>query len=375
MEFAGLFDVNAVGTNAPMYSFVFLYCRLAQFLPADKQSYLRIQLLLNALSVRYSSIRSSMFIYNHHIVSSSLPMDQSRVLFSFLVDHVLRTPRSPGVETWSAGNFAVFDASATASTSNGVTAEVAPPGVAGTSASGSKLPLHRVFMTAVAEDGAHESTEDHRENLSEESVDGKARGGSQYLLVYCQGPAVLCVLFELDTSEAEQDLATTADSELPTSTQTNVDQGAIADFARFLRPMLAEELKTLQRSIGGAAGTGTARSTGASVGRGGDDERFRFVYFNQMNLAVKVSAGLASSAILGPSTGASTPAGQSQPSTTGTQAPQLSGTLPIGTDSGVGASAPLSLSPEFLAMLCSIHRELRECVQRSLNLIQEDENA
>jgi hypothetical protein len=45
-----------------------------QFVPADKQSYLRIQLLLNALAIRYPAIGGSVFLYNSHIVSSSLDM-------------------------------------------------------------------------------------------------------------------------------------------------------------------------------------------------------------------------------------------------------------------------------------------------------------
>jgi len=184
------------------------------FLPVDKQSYLRIQLMVNALEMRCPGIAATVFMYNGNIIYSGMDQAATRVLYTFLVDHVAGGAAGGEGAAAAAGGAAVANASADD-----------PFSILG-------VGCEAVLRTVHVGEG----------------------GEAHKLLAVQEEPATLVFLLH-------------ADAELPD------------DFRRTLQTMLAPELQLLSATVGSKAH------------RNATDQEFRFVYFNRMNLAVKVSAG------------------------------------------------------------------------------------
>ncbi|XP_033106088.1 vacuolar fusion protein CCZ1 homolog [Anneissia japonica] len=55
-----------------------------QFLPLDKNTYLRIQCFINLIEANFSRIKHTAFLYNDHLVWSGLEQDDMRVLYRYL---------------------------------------------------------------------------------------------------------------------------------------------------------------------------------------------------------------------------------------------------------------------------------------------------
>lgn len=55
-----------------------------QFLPLDKNTYLRIQCFVNLTESAFDAIKYSVFVYNDHLVWSGLEQDDMRVLYRYL---------------------------------------------------------------------------------------------------------------------------------------------------------------------------------------------------------------------------------------------------------------------------------------------------
>eukprot|EP00041_Stephanoeca_diplocostata_P037057 m.1382265 g.1382265 ORF g.1382265 m.1382265 type:complete len:501 (-) comp24972_c1_seq12:3290-4792(-) len=67
-----------------------------QFLPLDKNTYLRIQCFVNLTESEFDAIKYSVFIYNDHLVWSGLEQDDMRVLYRYLTQGPGRKGRPRG---------------------------------------------------------------------------------------------------------------------------------------------------------------------------------------------------------------------------------------------------------------------------------------
>jgi len=207
------------------------------FLPVDKQSYLRIQLMVNAIELRFADqIAATMFLYDGHLIHSGLGQNATRVLFAYLLQQVL--PR-----------------------------QAAAAAAGGASPDPWETP-RSIFID--------------EEDCLAHGTGGGGEGATEHQLLVHTSQAPATMVFVLKPG-------------------VSLDK---AGFLKFLHPMLEQELRTLRSNIG-------ARE---AAGRGASDSEFRFVYFNRMNLALKVSAG---------------------------------------------AAARLTASREFMRQLCSMHREFQ----------------
>ena len=55
-----------------------------QFLPLDKNTYLRVQCFINLTESTFPCIKYTVFLYNDHLVWSGLEQDDMRVLYKYL---------------------------------------------------------------------------------------------------------------------------------------------------------------------------------------------------------------------------------------------------------------------------------------------------
>ena len=112
-----------------------------------------------------------------------------------------------------------------------------------------------------------------------------------HLLIYSQPPATLVFVFEHPDGPYDSFSAATAaaGAGVPPPKAAGPD---LTDFTHFLKPMLEQELMNLAQAIGGSG-----RGKPAPPPPSGSGSEFRFVYFNRMNLAVKVSDGFGGSAL------------------------------------------------------------------------------
>ncbi|XP_071964708.1 vacuolar fusion protein CCZ1 homolog isoform X2 [Antedon mediterranea] len=62
-----------------------------QFLPLDKNTYLRIQCFINLIEANFSRIKHTAFLYNDHLVWSGLEQDDMRVLYRYLTTNLFPT--------------------------------------------------------------------------------------------------------------------------------------------------------------------------------------------------------------------------------------------------------------------------------------------
>ena len=60
-----------------------------QFLPLDKNTYLRVQCFINLAEATFPSIKYSVFMYNDHVVWSGLEQDDMRILYKYLTGGLL----------------------------------------------------------------------------------------------------------------------------------------------------------------------------------------------------------------------------------------------------------------------------------------------
>ena len=128
------------------------------------------------------------------------------------------------------------------------------------------MPLHTVYMGG---DMGSLGPEPEPEPEGAAEASGGAGSPKRYhLLVYTQPPASLVFVFEHPDGPDEHGTEEAARGAGPDLT----------DFTHFLKPMLEQELMNLAQAIGARA----KPTAGAE---------FRFVYFNRMNLCVKVSDG------------------------------------------------------------------------------------
>eukprot|EP00039_Didymoeca_costata_P020145 m.340234 g.340234 ORF g.340234 m.340234 type:complete len:460 (+) comp19187_c0_seq1:275-1654(+) len=66
-----------------------------QFLPLDKNSYLRVQCFVNLAEATFPSIKYTVFLYNDHLVWSGLEQDDMRVLYKYLTSGMLDSAIPP----------------------------------------------------------------------------------------------------------------------------------------------------------------------------------------------------------------------------------------------------------------------------------------
>lgn len=123
-------------------------------------------------------------------------------------------PPAPAATGWAAGEFAVFDDAAAEASVTGSARATVSALVNEQGGGGGALPLHTVYLDTVVDGVA---------DLGGGAADGPdgaepAAAGEpqpQSLLVYCQGPAVVCVLFNLEASAAAKAAAEAAATPAP----------------------------------------------------------------------------------------------------------------------------------------------------------------
>ncbi|XP_071493364.1 vacuolar fusion protein CCZ1 homolog [Diadema antillarum] len=196
-----------------------------QFLPLDKNTYLRIQCFINLVEASFSQIKYTAFLYNNQLVWSGLEQDDMRVLYKYLttglipssLDTELReTPKSASAHSGGSSHYGKF--------------VVGPQNLLDPSAAANKVPV------------LHISKGDHVEEL--------------FLIIYRAMSATICLMVE--------------GTQLPSlEWYKNIDS--------FLGP----QLSTLASDI---ADQYAARRSSSS-----SSHEFKFVYFNQMNLAQKTT--------------------------------------------------------------------------------------
>ncbi|XP_041474181.1 vacuolar fusion protein CCZ1 homolog [Lytechinus variegatus] len=190
-----------------------------QFLPLDKNTYLRIQCFINLVEASFTQIKYTAFLYNNQLVWSGLEQDDMRVLYKYLttshfpssLDTELKeTPKSS-----SANHYGKF--------------VMGPQNLSDPSSSENKVPK------------LHITKDDHTEEL--------------FLIVYRAMSATICLMVE--------------GSQLPAHEwYQNVDSS------------LGPQLSSLASDIGEQYANRRTSSSG---------QEFKFVYFNQMNLAQKTT--------------------------------------------------------------------------------------
>lgn len=198
-----------------------------QFLPLDKNTYLRIQCFINLVEASFVQIKYTAFLYNNQLVWSGLEQDDMRVLYKYLTTS--HFPSSLDTELKETPK-----SSAAASHSGGATHYgkfvMGPQNLSDPSSAASKVPI------------LHITKDDHIEEL--------------FLIVYRAMSATICLMVE--------------GSQLPSHEwYQNVDS--------FLGP----QLSSLASDIGEQYAN--RKSSGSS------SQEFKFVYFNQMNLAQKTT--------------------------------------------------------------------------------------
>lgn len=283
------------------------------FLPVDKQSYLRIQLMINALEMRFRTIVGTVFLYDGDLISSGLEMEPTRLIYAFLSAHLFGEParRPDPAPKRSGGLLGGFGMS-------GDSPRDRPPdcgmdiGVTATrwnkhfgvmhaaEAGKGMMPLHTVYIGGdVGHVGRvpHEPDPEPEPEPAPQPAGGEPGGAPTpnsgppparyHLLVYSQPPATLVFVFEHPDGAFETVAAATEAAH----TAPKAAGPDLADFTTFIKPMLEQELMNLAQAIGsgGRRKVTGQQSSGSGSGGGGND--FRFVYFNRMNLAVKVSDG------------------------------------------------------------------------------------
>jgi hypothetical protein len=67
-----------------------------QFLPLDKNTYLRVQCFINLAEATFPSIKYSVFMYNDHVVWSGLEQDGMRILYKYLTGGLLHMSGGAG---------------------------------------------------------------------------------------------------------------------------------------------------------------------------------------------------------------------------------------------------------------------------------------
>ncbi len=267
------------------------------FLPVDKQSYLRIQLMINALEMRFRTIVGTVFLYDGDLISSGLEMEPTRLIYAFLSAHLFGEPaRRPDPAPKRSGGFmsglgmsgdSPRDRPPECGMDMGVTASRWNKhfGVMHAKEAGKgMMPLHTVYIGG---DVGHVGRVRHEPDPEPEPEPEPAAGkppARYHLLVYSQPPATLVFVFQHPDGPYETVAAATEAARIaPKAAGPD-----LADFTTFIKPMLEQELMNLAQAIG-SGGRRKASAQQSSGGSGGSE--FRFVYFNRMNLAVKVSDG------------------------------------------------------------------------------------
>ena len=240
------------------------------FLPVDKQSYLRIQLMINALEMRFRTIVGTVFLYDGDLISSGLEMEPTRLIYAFLSAHLFGEParRPDPAPKRSGGLLGGFGLSGESSPRDrpaecgmdiGVTAarwdkhfDVMHAADAGKG----MMPLHTVYIGGdVGHVGRVPREPDPEPEPEPEAASGQpgsppsASNGPAparyHLLVYSQPPATLVFVFAHPDGPFESVASATAAAR----TVPKAAGPDLADFTTFIKPMLEQELMNLAQAI------------------------------------------------------------------------------------------------------------------------------
>ncbi|KAG5876889.1 hypothetical protein JTB14_003213 [Gonioctena quinquepunctata] len=82
-----------------------VFCGI-QYLPLDKQTFLKVQCFINQLESNYSFISSSAFLYNDYLIWSGVEPDNMKVIYQYLIGSVL--PANLDIDMKGARNSSPF---------------------------------------------------------------------------------------------------------------------------------------------------------------------------------------------------------------------------------------------------------------------------
>ena len=302
-----------------------------QYLPVDKNAYLRIQCFVNAVEFAFPQVAHTAFLYHDHLVWSGLDAADMRTLFRHVVDDLptsrsasmCATPRrgAPLPPQAEAG----YVTGAIATTVIASAAELAP-GAAQAIAegrSGGSDGNQRVHEEEEADAAAAAAVANGTLTIDRkvwEAARGPAvrvflRPDDQECFLAClrfRGAMVVFLLAHDDAS-VDDDFFVTLEAyvtqQLGSLTEALADNAAAASASTATGAQLGGGTAGggAGTSRGGGGGSGRKRKSetggkggGGSGGGGGggggggdsdDEEEFKYVYFNRMNLATKTSLG------------------------------------------------------------------------------------
>lgn len=205
-----------------------------QFLPLDKNTFLKAQSFVNSTESKFSSIHYTVFIYNDHLIWSGLEQEDMRVLYKYLTQGA-----GPG------------------SASVGAVARTASPGGPGadagrTASSPAARPAeHRGGFLTGPEDLTDKETPINAPRMFVSAEDDK----ELHLVIYACNEVKMCFL---------------------------VDSATILDleFYRALSAFIGEPLQDIAREIDEQQHKRTSSNP---------EVQYKYLYFNHMNLAQKSS--------------------------------------------------------------------------------------
>ncbi|XP_064406306.1 vacuolar fusion protein CCZ1 homolog isoform X2 [Halichondria panicea] len=202
-----------------------------QFLPLDKYMYLKVHCFVNLIETTFRSIQRTVLVYNDQLVWSGLEQADIKVFYQYLLSWLLPQDPSPTMQTMSSIAASVKSVVGTTSSQTGrflIGDEGSVRvGVAGVG-DGGKAPWVYIHM-----DGSVQSCK---------------------LYVYTAGNALMCFFVQREKAS-------------PSS-----------DFCKRLNTFLGPRLAQISREISDFRDKSKPQ---------GLDPQYRFIYFNEMNLAVK----------------------------------------------------------------------------------------
>eukprot|EP00051_Salpingoeca_urceolata_P028116 m.485073 g.485073 ORF g.485073 m.485073 type:complete len:490 (+) comp23651_c0_seq1:273-1742(+) len=215
-----------------------------QFLPLDKNTYLRIQSFINLTEETFPQIKYTVFLFNDHLVWSGLEQGDMRILFKYLTGGLLAASTASRASAGAASGL----------TSPSSATGVDNPSVAASpSASASLRRGEGVFITG-PEDLSDPESAVHAPRLFVTLPDESEQ---LHLIIYQCGAVTYCCLIDGD---AVMDL----------------------DFYKHLHEFVEKPLQKLGDGIAEQQAKRTPMAASLDV-------QYRYLYFNYMNLAQKSS--------------------------------------------------------------------------------------
>ncbi|KAL6054761.1 vacuolar fusion protein ccz1, variant 2 [Balamuthia mandrillaris] len=238
------------------------------FLPVDKNVYLRVQSFINWTENTFPQIKHSCFFYRDHLIWSALDQDDLRILYKYLVDHILSSlsssssssslasrqkqssPRRMFMGRKSGSNTPVSTSPSLSRRENGATSDTASNGQVVESA----LPFH---FRDPAGDGYVTGPLDLNDKETHISCPFVFLGptNERHRLIIYEHEHMFCLFFIKGDS-----------SKLNTTFFSNL-KSFILPQLQFLKPILGDHWDRKQ----------------------GYADEYRYIYFNHMNLALKTS--------------------------------------------------------------------------------------